>query len=109
MNEYYPYLNGLHYADSDMFRQQYDKQRKKKRVAYTLWAIGGAFGFHRFYLKQYYAGTVLAAITVFTFGLFGIVGILDGFNIKSHVGHYNNDLAIKLSKNIRQKYLKGAY
>lgn len=109
MDEYFPLLSGLHHADVESFRNQYNKKRKRKRTAYALWLVGGMFGLHRFYLKNYFAGSVMLFLTVFTFGLLGVIGILDGINVSNLVKHYNQRLSVNLGTNIRKKYLKGAY
>lgn len=87
----------------------YLKHRKRLWVAYLLWAIGGAFGLHRLYFRDYFGFGVMATLTVFSFGLLGIVGIIDIKNIKRMTDKYNHRLYSALTKLYRQSYLKGAY
>lgn len=89
--------------------EYYMKYRKRLWIAYLLWAIGGAFGLHRLYFRDYFAFAVMTTLTVFSFGLLGIVGIIDVKNIKGMTENYNRRLYNALTKAYRQSFLKGAY
>lgn len=93
----------------EIYRDEYNRGRRRRVRAYLAWAIGGAFGLHRFYLKDYFAGAVMAVLTLFSFGLLGIIGIIDVVNIERYTGEYNRRLHNQLTKAYRRQFLKGAY
>lgn len=97
------------YWGEEIFRDEYNRGRRKRWVAYLAWLIGGVFGLHRFYLKDYFAGAVMAVLTIFSFGLLGIVGFIDVIYIERNTAEYNRRLHNELSKAYRRQFLKGAY
>lgn len=64
-----------------------DPNMKYVDDAYILWFPFGIIGFHHFYLQRYIWGILY----FFTFGMFGIGWIIDGFRIVCMVKDFNKD------------------
>jgi TM2 domain-containing membrane protein YozV len=90
------------YEQSVRFRFLYQKLRKKKRIAYLLWLIGGIFGLHRFYLRDYSLGFIILAFTILTFGIGGIIGFIDVINIKRLTDEVNKDIILQIVKEVKR-------
>jgi TM2 domain-containing membrane protein YozV len=44
--------------------QAYQNKKKSKLVAYILWILFCFFGIHRFYLRRYFSGMIIAGFTI---------------------------------------------
>ena len=81
-------------------------EKKKKEIAYILWALFGLMGVHRFYLGK--IGTGL--LWFFTAGLLGFGWLIDGFTLSNQVdvvnfkrqGLLNNNQAPQVINNFHQ-------
>jgi hypothetical protein len=85
------------------FSKAFRKQGKSIKIAYTLWAIGGAVGLHRFYTGNLGTGLIVMAVTVFTCGLGAIAGLQDVQNIKRLVNEANKELTLQIVKEVKRK------
>lgn len=85
------------------FSKAFNKRSKKKYKAYTLWAVGGIFGLHRFYTGNYGTGLIVFAVTIFTCGLGAVAGLYDFVNIKRLVNEANKELTLEIIKEVKRK------
>jgi TM2 domain-containing membrane protein YozV len=82
---------------------RFRKEGKKSKLAYFLWAIGGAVGLHRVYTGNYGTALILLAVTVFTCGIGAIAGLYDVVNVKRLIDQSNKELLLKLVKDVKRK------
>ncbi|WP_353856746.1 TM2 domain-containing protein [Bacillus sp. Bos-x628] len=75
--------------------------RKSSMVAFFWWAVFGAFGGHRFYLRHYGHAFMMCLLTIVTCGVGGIAGVIDGLNIRRLVHEFNKEKILKTVKVVK--------
>lgn len=85
------------------FDELFLSRKKSKKLTYALWALGGVFGLHRFYLGNYGTGLIVFAVTIFTGGLGAVVGLYDVVNIERLMIQANRDLLLQTIKDVKRK------
>lgn len=85
------------------FAMLFKDLKKDEYKAYLIWFFTGILGGHRFYLKQYLTGFVIALATILSFGAFGFIGLIDVINIKRLTEKVNQKTVLKIIKEVKRK------
>jgi len=84
------------------FTKKFSKVSKKDYKAYSHFLTWGFLGGHRFYLGQYWQGTVMLVLTIMTMGFCGVIGIMDFPNIPNAVEKANKKKVLKIIKEVKR-------
>lgn len=84
------------------FTQAYSALKKQNWIAYLLWFIGGAFGFHRLYVRDFKGAIILSIITIVTCGIGAIVGFIDVMNVPKLTNKANKAIVLPIIKEIKK-------
>ncbi len=75
-----------------IYSKDYDNQKKSYITAYILWLFLGIIGVHRFYVGDFFKGTLM----FFTLGGFIIGWLVDFIFLQKRIEEYNDALEIDL-------------
>ena|SRR2546426_1067062 len=91
------YQEGMTDQQKMMFMSQYNSERKDRTMAIILSVVLGHFGVDRFYIGD----TGMGILKLLTFGLCGILTILDWFTIMGKADDYNRAKASEIATAVR--------